>query len=175
MTENQEVKKRTQELTGELSRQLHVRRAALLSFNGGYDPQRLLRAVADASLDKPTDNPFENRQALPAAGHDPEPTPSGLGENSELFDLIRAWRAKTALEKGIPAFTILHNSVAMDIARHLPSSSAELRKIKGIGAMKIIAYGEALLELVREYRGKELREPEVAYRVGELASEKISS
>ena len=172
ISDDQEIQKRTRELVGELSRQLYQRRAALLSFAKGYDPQRALRAVADASLDKLTKPDFGKLPTKGGSTGQPEAiTPSGLGENSVLFDRIREWRVAKAREMGVAPFAILHNKVAMEIARCLPKSISELRQVKGIGPMKLIAYGEELLNLVQEYLVDELREPEAEYGVGELAQE----
>jgi ATP-dependent DNA helicase RecQ len=73
----------------------------------------------------------------------------GAGEHA-LFDRLRAWRAATAKEHGVPAYVILHDTSLLALARERPQSLAALRNISGIGAHKLEKYGDALLEALAD-------------------------
>ncbi|PWB40923.1 MAG: DNA helicase RecQ [Rhodocyclales bacterium] len=74
---------------------------------------------------------------------------SDLGaEEHALFERLRAWRAATAKEHGVPAYVILHDATLLELVRARPQSLDEMRHVSGIGARKLENFGEALLELL---------------------------
>jgi len=64
-----------------------------------------------------------------------------------LFEQLRAWRAATAKEHGVPAYVIFHDATLAEIARLCPQSQEQLRQVSGIGARKLESYGTALIEI----------------------------
>jgi ATP-dependent DNA helicase RecQ len=67
-------------------------------------------------------------------------------EAQPVFERLRAWRAATAKEQGMPAYVIFHDATLREIATALPSSLAELGKVSGVGENKLAKYGEQVLE-----------------------------
>ena len=65
-----------------------------------------------------------------------------------LFEALRAWRAETAREQGVPAYIVFGDATLRALAEHRPSSLADLDGITGIGAKKREAYGEAVLGVI---------------------------
>lgn len=88
------------------------------------------------------------RAAKPAkAGKSPRATPADLPEEAmPIFELLRAWRAATAKEQGVPAYVIFHDATLREIATGLPSSLAELAMINGVGENKLAKYGQEILD-----------------------------
>jgi len=68
-----------------------------------------------------------------------------------LFESLRAWRAATAKEHGLPAYVIFHDATLAEIAHLCPQSPAQLRQISGIGARKLESYGAALINLCQAH------------------------
>ena len=64
----------------------------------------------------------------------------------EVFERLRAWRASTAKEAGIPAYVVFHDATLRQVAATRPASLAELGGISGIGASKLEKWGPAVLE-----------------------------
>ena len=79
-----------------------------------------------------------SRKASPAADLSPEAAP--------VFERLRAWRAATAKEQGVPAYVIFHDATLRQIATELPSTLAELGTISGVGENKLAKYGDGVLE-----------------------------
>jgi ATP-dependent DNA helicase RecQ len=74
-------------------------------------------------------------------------TPADLPEEAKpVFELLRAWRAATAKEQGVPAYVIFHDATLREIATGLPSSLDELATINGVGENKLAKYGQEILE-----------------------------
>ncbi|WP_424937250.1 MULTISPECIES: DNA helicase RecQ [Bacteria] len=65
-----------------------------------------------------------------------------------LFEALRAWRAQTAREQGVPAYVVFGDTTLRALAEHRPARSEELVGITGIGERKREAYGEAVLEVI---------------------------
>lgn len=78
-------------------------------------------------------------------------TPLPLGQDQtyvRAVDLLRELRSQ--LRDGRPAFTILHDRVLEAIASVQPKTRAELMAISGVGPAKLAAYGDLILEAIRE-------------------------
>jgi len=70
------------------------------------------------------------------------------GEAGARFERLRAWRAATAREHGVPAYVIFHDATLREIAQREPRCLDDLAEISGVGARKLESYGESILELL---------------------------
>ncbi|MGD8166256.1 DNA helicase RecQ [Herbiconiux sp. P16] len=69
-------------------------------------------------------------------------------DDAELFEQLRAWRAATAKEQGVPAYVVFHDATLATVAALRPSSVGELEGISGIGDRKRESYGPGLIATV---------------------------
>jgi len=65
-----------------------------------------------------------------------------------LFERLRAWRAETAREQGVPAYIVFGDATLRGIAVTEPTTLEQLATVSGVGEKKLEAYGEAVLQLV---------------------------
>jgi ATP-dependent DNA helicase RecQ len=65
---------------------------------------------------------------------------------SGVFEQLRAWRAATAKEQGVPAYVIFHDATLRQIATESPSTLAELGTVSGVGENKLAKYGQQILD-----------------------------
>ncbi len=65
------------------------------------------------------------------------------------FERLKRVRMELAKELSLPAFCVMHDSVLREVAAMAPRTIAELRRIKGIGAVKAERFGDAFLETLR--------------------------
>jgi len=70
--------------------------------------------------------------------------------HSMAFERFRAWRMQRA--NGKPAYTVLSDETLRALSISLPLDAASLARVKGIGPMKLEAFGEELLVLIAEVR-----------------------
>jgi ATP-dependent DNA helicase RecQ len=63
-----------------------------------------------------------------------------------VFERLRAWRAATAKEQGVPAYVIFHDATLREITTLVPSSLAELATVSGVGENKLAKYGQQVLD-----------------------------
>ncbi len=66
-------------------------------------------------------------------------------EASAVFERLRAWRASTAKEQGVPAYLIFHDATLRQIATLRPSNRDELSTVSGVGETKLNRYGDEVL------------------------------
>ena len=70
------------------------------------------------------------------------------GEQSELFEALRAWRREEAARQKVPPYVIFHDRTLAEIARLPPASAADLAGVSGVGLKKLQRYGAAVLAVV---------------------------
>ncbi|MFJ4652035.1 DNA helicase RecQ [Nocardia sp. NPDC088792] len=92
------------------------------------------------------------RAAKPAKGSRLATADLAPGD-SDLFEKLRAWRAATAKEQGVPAYVVFHDATLRDIAARKPATLGDLAGISGIGENKRAKYGEGVLEVVAAVGG----------------------
>ena len=63
-----------------------------------------------------------------------------------VFEQLRAWRAATAKEQGVPAYVIFHDATLRADRRAGAATLAELAQISGVGETKLAKYGQQILD-----------------------------
>jgi ATP-dependent DNA helicase RecQ len=69
-------------------------------------------------------------------------------EAAQVFESLRAWRAATAKDQGVPPYVVFHDKTLREIAAVLPSSLEELSTVSGVGESKLAKYGDQILEVL---------------------------
>ncbi len=113
-------------LTGASSDVLGGRRQVMLR----REPERVGRAAKAA---RPAKAAGAAAAELPAAA-------------VAVFESLRAWRAATAREQGVPAYVIFHDATLRQIAAESPATLAELGTVSGVGETKLARYGQQILD-----------------------------
>ncbi|MFB7593039.1 DNA helicase RecQ [Streptomyces sp. NPDC056169] len=70
-----------------------------------------------------------------------------------VFEALRAWRAATAREQGVPAYVVFHDATLREIATLFPGTVAELGTVGGVGEAKLTKYAEGVLATLAECEG----------------------
>lgn len=64
------------------------------------------------------------------------------------YSALKAWRAEVAQQHNLPAYVIFHDATLAAIAQRAPQTIDDLQGISGIGAKKLEAYGDDVLQVV---------------------------
>ncbi|MFH8840437.1 DNA helicase RecQ [Streptomyces sp. NPDC017868] len=67
-----------------------------------------------------------------------------------VFEALRAWRAATAREQGVPAYVVFHDATLREIATRLPATVEELGGVGGVGEAKLAKYAEGVLDALAQ-------------------------
>ena len=70
----------------------------------------------------------------------------------DLAARLRAWRMTVSKAAHVPPYTVMNNQTLDAIAAALPASLIELEDVPGMGPARVAKYGNALLNLIDEYR-----------------------
>ena len=73
--------------------------------------------------------------------------------DSPLLGALKAWRVERSRSDGAPAFVVAHDSTLQAIAEARPTTLAGLRRVKGMGPMKLERYGREILEVIEHAPG----------------------
>jgi ATP-dependent DNA helicase RecQ len=68
-----------------------------------------------------------------------------------IFDALRECRRELAKEAGVPPYVIFHDSTLRDMARIRPKSERDMALVSGVGERKLEAYGQAFLNVLRQF------------------------
>lgn len=72
-------------------------------------------------------------------------------EESELWEALRACRKRLATERGVPPYTIFHDTTLLQMLHERPSNLDEFTEISGVGAHKRDTYGAAFLSVIAPF------------------------
>ena len=85
--------------------------------------------------------------ARPSTQLDQGPQP----QDTELFARLRALRNCIADDMGVPAYVVFGNAALEQMATRMPTDTAAMLRIKGVGSSKLAQYGPAFLAAVRDH------------------------
>ena len=75
-------------------------------------------------------------------------TPVAPSDRSPLSNALRAWRTERARADAIAPFIVFHDATIEAIADRRPGTIPELRRVPGVGPMKLDRYGEEIIAIV---------------------------
>jgi len=108
-----------------------------LSFGPGARP--ILKGEEQVAIVLPPKRERKRRAARDSGPADP------------LFDALRDLRRELAKEQGVPPYVIFHDATLREMAASRPSDRYAMSEITGVGARKLDAYGDAFLQVIRNF------------------------
>ncbi len=112
------------------------RRTAATGREGRRSRSRFLDGLMPA--------PVRTVRVLPSEA----PARVAAGDRSPLSNALRAWRTERARADAIAPFIVFHDSTIEAIADRRPATIPELRRVPGVGPMKLDRYGEEIIAIV---------------------------
>ncbi len=100
-----------------------------------------------------------------------------LLKHGDLFEALKNLRSEFAFEEDIPHFQVFTQESLYEICEVLPVTKKQLKKINGIGKVRLQKYGDAILEIVKSYcieNNIELKEDEEDKKVHKKPTKEIS-
>ncbi|MBL7780583.1 MAG: helix-turn-helix domain-containing protein, partial [Saprospiraceae bacterium] len=141
LTDNKSVKKVVQEALEELQKDVFSKNACFAKLQNGFSATQYLRSLADAELDF--------KAAKPSAT-----SPTGAPKNVPhpvLYNRLKKWREDTAEIHNVELYAVMRTKSLLEIVETLPLNLSMLKKIKGIGSVKIQQFGPELITIVQQY------------------------
>ncbi|MDA3852753.1 MAG: AAA family ATPase [Bacteroidales bacterium] len=72
-------------------------------------------------------------------------------EHPKLYHELRRFRSEKAEESGMPAYYVFSQKTLAELLKYMPVDDKSLKKIKGIGAVKVRQFGAEILEIITDY------------------------
>lgn len=69
-------------------------------------------------------------------------------DSAAVAERLREWRRRLARASGVPPHVLLHDATVQAIAARRPATAEELLAVPGLGPVKVVRYGPAILEVV---------------------------
>ena len=79
------------------------------------------------------------------------PKSGGGAADEQLFSMLRELRMKVSKEKKLPPYVIFQDPSLEEMATQYPITIDELSQIQGVGKGKAVKYGQAFIELIKNY------------------------
>jgi ATP-dependent DNA helicase RecQ len=118
----------------------------LLAVEGEYGTL-VLTEGSKAVLSRQREVRLRREPVRAAAALKKRPVAADLpADAAPVFERLRAWRAATAKEQGVPAYVIFHDATLRQIAAQAPATLAELGTVSGVGQAKLTRYGQQILD-----------------------------
>lgn len=140
-SDNKTVKKNMESALEKLEKILLEKIACFKVCQSGFSVNSYLATRSKASIEKVPKKVSQKTE---------DAAPKNI-EHPELFVTLRRWRMQKASELNTQAYVVLHQKCLISIVNELPSTLAELKKIKGIGKQKLKAFGKEILEIIDLY------------------------
>ncbi len=128
-----------------LARHLSAFEALVPTEHGGLKLGPAARAILRGEETVRMVDPPEKKRSEAREGASANPV------GDPLFEALRAERKRIAAEQGIPPYVVFHDSVLRAFAEERPRSPVELGRISGVGAKKLVAFGDQFLDVIRQY------------------------
>ena len=74
-----------------------------------------------------------------------------VADNDPLFEELRVLRKRLADESNVPPFVVFSDKTLKDMCAKRPKTDEAFLEVGGVGANKLEKYGEAFLEVIRDY------------------------
>lgn len=141
--DNKAVKKQLQNTVANLTDEVETKLAGFETCKKGFNVKEMLSAQAVAQIDtKQSATKKRKAKAVP----DTENVP-----HRQLYNLLRSWRYERAAELDIPAYFIFSQKSLVEMVHYLPSDSAALGLINGMGEQKIKQFGTDIIQMIQHY------------------------
>ncbi len=69
----------------------------------------------------------------------------------DLFDELRTLRSRFARDENVPPYVVFSDATLVEMATFLPLTLDEMRRVSGVGDLKLQKYGADFLEVVKDY------------------------
>jgi ATP-dependent DNA helicase RecQ len=74
--------------------------------------------------------------------------------DESLFESLRNLRREIAVERGVAAFVILHDSTLRELAGVRPTTLEALRNVRGMGERKLADFGARIIEHIAAHQAQ---------------------
>lgn len=144
ITDNQSVKGKTNTDIEAIEKVIFIKNAAFEIAQKGFDVQAYIKVKANANMD------FAAYKRSIKVSQKLNQIPSNI-VHPQLYAQLLQWRDEIVAINGGSDYEVLPTRSLQELVEFLPTTTKNLKKIKGIGDVKLRLYGTALIDIIEEY------------------------
>ncbi len=137
-TENKTIEKDFEKQLQLLEEVMRFKNSCFNSLNQNFSVEQYLKIKAKILLDKPTKTK-KKKEILPTTSH------------LELFEELRMLRKVISETEDIPPFQVFTQKTLYEMCKALPTTPKQLRKVHGMGKIRVEKYGDEIVEIIEAY------------------------
>jgi hypothetical protein len=137
-TDNKQVNKDLKEQIKKFNELLKVKEFCFNGLDGKFNSKKYMQLRNDAV--------FAKIKEPKAVKNEVKTT-----ENQKLFDQLREFRTSISNSEDIPLFQVFTQDTLYKMCSELPTTPSQLRKVKGMGKIRVAKYGEEIIEIIKDY------------------------
>ena len=146
LTENQKLEKLAKDNLKNLEKELFIKKTCFAASQKKFSAADYLKLKVNTALDlESTKTPSSRSKSSTTYGI---PTDA---LHPDLYTRIKYWRDLHAAEEEIKPYRIISVKAITDLTRVLPTDTATLLHVSGIGKNKVKKYGLEIIKIVEEY------------------------
>jgi len=146
LTENQKLEKLVKDNLKNLEKELFIKKTCLADSQKTFSAAQYLKLKVNTELD------FESTKK--SSSRSKSSTSYGIPTDAlhpDLYARIKYWRDLLAAEEEVKPYRIISIKAITDLTRVLPTDTATLLHVSGIGKHKIKKYGLEIIKIVAAY------------------------
>ncbi len=136
--ENKQIKKDFIKFYEDLSLKIHQKLFILTKLDPDFTIENYLDTRAKAILNKP-----EKKETFTLA----QPNLDHI----DLFEALKNLRSELAYAEDVPHFQVFTQETLYELCQELPVTKKQLKKIHGIGKIRLKKYGGQILDIIQSY------------------------
>lgn len=137
-TDNKAVSKDVERQLKDVEDKLAIKTKVLEALSGNFSTENYLKIRANSILEVSEIKVVKRKVATST-------------EHEELFDDLRYFRMSISNSDNIPPFQVFTQASLFEMCELLPTTAKQLKKIHGMGKVRVEKYGEEILEIINEY------------------------
>ena len=139
-TDNKQLEKDFEKHLSKLEELLHSKLTPLQGLDSKFDIKSYLKIRADIALAKTQKKKKKKKKDY-----------SKLVTHIDLFEALRDLRSEFAFEEDVHHFQVFTQETLYELCEELPTTTRQLKKINGIGKVRLKRYGSAILDVIQSY------------------------
>lgn len=138
-TDNKEIEKSINKHLDELENLIVIKEKCLEGLQNGFSANKYVEIRAKASIESSRTKKHQKREIIQSTNH------------PELFNNLRKLRAKLSKTRDVSVSQIFPQQTLYELCEYLPVNRTQLRKISGIGKVRLENYGKEILKEIINY------------------------
>ena len=137
-TDNKAVNKELKDQIKKFNELLKIKEFCFKGLNGKFDSHKYMQLRNDAVFAKINEPKAVKSEVKSSV-------------NQKLFAQLREFRTSVSNSEDIPPFQVFTQDTLFDMCNDLPTTPSQLRKVKGMGKIRVEKYGEEIIDIIKEY------------------------